>query len=94
MEETKAIRESVEAKFGDSPIDKNVIILYESDKTKGSAGTEPTTQNFANNLIVEFPKERPTFFSHNLLQKSTTGINRKQKDVTVTDPVPTVHKPE
>ncbi|ODM89846.1 39S ribosomal protein L32, mitochondrial [Orchesella cincta] len=91
MEETKLIRESMEAKFGHSPMDKDVIVLYESDKQSVPTDTTPSL-NASNKLIVELPKNRPTFFSPNLLQKSTAGANRKVKDVTATDPVPIVHK--
>jgi len=89
IEETKLIRESMEAKFGHSAIDKDVIVLYESDKRKDM---DESSLNASNKLIVEIPKERPTFFSPNLLQKSTFGVNRKVKDVTSTAPVPIVHK--
>ncbi|CAL8148369.1 unnamed protein product [Orchesella dallaii] len=89
MEETKLIRESMEAKFGHSAIDKDVIVLYKSDKGKD---VDISSLNAINKLIVEIPKERPTFFSPNLLQKSTVSVNRKVKDVIATDPVPIVHK--
>jgi len=93
VEESKAIRESVQAKFGDSPVDKDVVILYDSDKGKGY-DLESSHLKVNNKLIVEIPKDRPSFFSPNLLQRSTAGSNRKVKDVTTTNPVPIVHKTE
>jgi len=93
LEETKIIRESIEAKLGHSPIDKDVIVLYQSDKEKGM-DIDESTASLNNKLLVEIPKERPSFFSPNLLQKSTAGLNKKSKDVTTTVPELIVHKTE
>lgn len=93
LEETKVIRESIEAKLGHSPIDKDVIVLYQSDREKG-LDIDESTASLNNKLLVEIPKDRPSFFSPNLLQKSTAGLNKKSKDVTTTDPVLIVHKTE
>lgn len=96
MAETKVIRESIESQFGDLPIDKDVVVLYESDKEQQGegVGVDRSSLNVADRLLVEIPKERPAFFSPNLLQKSTIGLNRRAKDVTTTNPVPIVHKTE
>lgn len=55
---------------------------------------DESTASLNNKLLVEIPKDRPSFFSPNLLQKSTAGLNKKSKDVTTTDPVLIVHKTE
>jgi hypothetical protein len=46
------------------PKDKEVTLRYKSDKADDNVGT--------GRLIVEMEKERPSFFSHNLITKTRT----------------------
>jgi len=63
MEETKAIQEKMREAFGLGPKDKELKVAY--------AGEEDGDQFGKNVQVVRMEKERPTFFSKALLQKST-----------------------
>nr|NP_001298805.1 39S ribosomal protein L32, mitochondrial [Papilio xuthus]BAM18400.1 mitochondrial ribosomal protein L32 [Papilio xuthus] len=64
--ETKEIQAKIQEKLGNSPIEKDVIVLYEGENPPD------TPKEFWNGKrIVEMKKERPQWFSKNLLQKST-----------------------
>jgi len=63
MEETKAIQAKMREAFGLGPKDKEVAVAYadETDKFGNIDGVK----------VVEMEKERPSFFSKQLMQKST-----------------------
>ncbi|CAH0407433.1 unnamed protein product [Chilo suppressalis] len=63
--ETKLIKDKIVEKLGNSPIDKEVVILYENE------APEQKSEFWNGKRIVEMKKERPSWFSKNLLQKST-----------------------
>ena len=67
MEETKAIQDRMSAAFGFEPKDKEVIVLYDQEKDKFDVDGKK-------HKLVEMEKERPAFFSANLMQK----VNRKK----------------
>merc|ERR1712039_475874 len=71
MEETKAIQERMNETFGLGTLPKNkeVIVLYDGEKAED-------TFDASKNQIVEMPKERPAFFSKNLLQKVNPHARR------------------
>lgn len=55
------------------PVDKEVVVLYEDD---------PKDDNmFEGKRIVELPKERPRWFSKNLLVKDSQISRSKPKSV-------------
>ncbi|XP_014366787.2 39S ribosomal protein L32, mitochondrial [Papilio machaon] len=64
--ETKEIQAKIQEKLGNSPIEKDVIVLYEGENS-------PNMPNefWNGKRVVEMKKERPQWFSKNLLQKST-----------------------
>lgn len=67
MDETKAIQEKILDKLKLNPIEHDVVVLYEGEKEKKD-------EEFWNGRrIVELEKPRPSFFSKNLLQKTTQG---------------------
>ncbi|XP_023338684.1 39S ribosomal protein L32, mitochondrial [Eurytemora carolleeae] len=61
MEETKAIQKKMQETFGTgTPKDQDVVVLYKGEQTQ-----VPDKYR-----IVEMERERPSFFSSNLLQKT------------------------
>ncbi|XP_063218092.1 large ribosomal subunit protein bL32m [Bacillus rossius redtenbacheri] len=64
--ETEAMQTKIEAELGLSPVEQEVIVLYE-----GEAEAEPN-EFWKGKRIVEMDKPRPSWFSKNLLQKTTT----------------------
>lgn len=77
--ETKEIQGEILKKLGNGPIEQDVIVLYEGE-------TLPDQQKefWNGKRIVEMKKERPQWFSKNLLQKSTQQPS-KSTDVKPTD---------
>ncbi|NP_001091811.1 mitochondrial ribosomal protein L32 [Bombyx mori] len=77
--ETKEIQGEILKKLGSGPIEQDVIVLYEGE-------TLPDQQKefWKGKRIVEMKKERPQWFSKNLLQKSTQQPS-KSTDVKPTD---------
>ncbi|KAJ0178746.1 hypothetical protein K1T71_005521 [Dendrolimus kikuchii] len=66
-EETEAIQAKIQEKLGGGkPIEQDVIVLYEGENV-----TEKPKEFWKGKRIIEMKKERPQFFSKNLLQKST-----------------------
>ncbi|XP_073971650.1 mitochondrial ribosomal protein L32 [Rhodnius prolixus] len=64
-EETEAMQKAIEAELKLEPIDKEVVVLYDNEiQEKGS-------EFWQGKRIVEMKKERPSWFSENLLQKTT-----------------------
>uniref|UniRef100_A0A1B6CMP4 Large ribosomal subunit protein bL32m n=1 Tax=Clastoptera arizonana TaxID=38151 RepID=A0A1B6CMP4_9HEMI len=64
--ETKEIQEVIQAQLGYEPVEKEVVVLYKGEK-EGFLN-----ETWEGKRIIEMPKERPNWFSQNLLQKSTT----------------------
>ncbi|XP_028179442.1 large ribosomal subunit protein bL32m [Ostrinia nubilalis] len=77
--ETKEIQEKIVEKLSNSPIDKEVIVLYEGENVP-----DQPKEFWKGKRIIEMKKERPHWFSKNLLQKSTQEPS-DSKDVKPTD---------
>jgi len=75
--ESELIREAIETKLGPTPEDKSVVVLYAQEKEKIDANAT------LNKLVVEVEKPRPTWFSSNLLQKTTAKPDPETTTVTV-----------
>ena len=61
MDETKIIQKRMSETFGvGAPVDKDVLVLYKGEEDRGVDKLR----------VVEMEKERPSFFSQNLLQKN------------------------
>ncbi|XP_071453228.1 large ribosomal subunit protein bL32m [Hetaerina americana] len=63
-QETEAIQEAIQNRLGLSPIEKDVVVLYEGEKE------QYPSDYWKGKRIVELKKPRPSWFSQNLLQKS------------------------
>jgi large subunit ribosomal protein L32 len=84
--ETQLIRQTIEAKVGHSAEDKGVVIMYDTEQGLDSSYAD----KLRNSMIIEIPKSRPAWFSSNLLQRSTAGVNTEAKAVTKTPPKPVI----
>ncbi|KAK2588643.1 hypothetical protein KPH14_006409 [Odynerus spinipes] len=63
--ETKEMQDAIQAKLGLSPVEEDVIVIYEGEK-------EGKTDDFwKKQRVVEMPKKRPEWFNQNLLEPST-----------------------
>nr|ABB43015.1 mitochondrial ribosomal protein L32-like protein [Choristoneura fumiferana] len=78
-EETKLIQTRIKHKLGSGPIQDDVIVLY-----KGENLPEKAQEFWKGKRVIEMKKERPQWFSKNLLQKSTQQPS-KATDVKPTD---------
>lgn len=65
IDETKLMQEAIQEKLGLEPIEKEVVVLYSGEKD------DKPKEFFESKRIVEIPKERPSWFSKNLLQETT-----------------------
>lgn len=74
--ETNEIKEKIMKKIGLSPDDKQVVVLYD-----GESGESQPDEFWNGKRIVEMEKPRPTWFSKNLLQKSTKEVDTNTKTV-------------
>ncbi|CAH0725192.1 unnamed protein product, partial [Brenthis ino] len=78
--ETKEIQEKIKEKLGNNkPIENDVIVLYNGEELP-----EETKEFWQGKRIIEMKKDRPQWFSKNLLQKSTQQPS-ESKDVKPTD---------
>ncbi|XP_061377675.1 large ribosomal subunit protein bL32m isoform X2 [Danaus plexippus] len=78
--ETKEIQEKIQEKLGtNKPIENDVIVLYDGDQLP-----EKPQEFWQGKRVIEMKKERPKWFSKNLLQK-TTQAPSESKDVKPTD---------
>lgn len=59
------MQDAIQEKLGLEPVEKEVVVLYSGEKD------EQPKEFFENKRIVELPKERPSWFSKNLLQETT-----------------------
>ncbi|KAF4522186.1 hypothetical protein B566_EDAN007334 [Ephemera danica] len=80
-EETKAAQDAVQEKLGLSAVDKEVVLLYDG---------EQASPEQANRRVVEVKRPRPSWFSRNLLQRST---DTPSPTAVSADPQPTPVKP-
>ncbi|KAL0104801.1 hypothetical protein PUN28_016442 [Cardiocondyla obscurior] len=72
--ETKEMQDAIQKELGLSPVEENVIVLYDGEK-------DSKTDNFwKKQRIVELPKKRPSWFHQNLLQPTSQEPSDK-KDV-------------
>ena len=76
MEETKLIQEKMKDLFGFEPKDKEVAVAYK-DEAKDKFDQKKVK-------VVEMEKERPAFFSANLMQKAKA--NSKDESSTTVRP--------
>merc|ERR1712038_514881 len=67
MEETREIQQRTKEAFGIQPKNKEVIVLYDGEEDSFDSSKK---------LALEMPKERPAFFSKNLLQKTNPQAGR------------------
>ncbi|GFU60573.1 39S ribosomal protein L32, mitochondrial [Nephila pilipes] len=74
--ETKFMQDAVMKELKLDPIDKEVVILYENDSKE--------REIFGGKRIIEIPKERPSWFSKNLLSKDSELPRRKNESVSET----------
>lgn len=63
--ETELIKEQIQEKLKLDPVENDVVVLYDGEKG------EHASEFWEGKRIVEMKKPRPTWFSKNLLQKST-----------------------
>lgn len=63
--ETKEMQEAIQNHLGLSPVEQDVVVIYEGEK-------EGKTDDFwKKQRVVEMPKKRPDWFHQNLLEPST-----------------------
>ncbi|CAF4767322.1 unnamed protein product [Pieris macdunnoughi] len=77
--ETKEIQEKIVEKLANKPIENDVIVLYDGENLP-----DQPKEFWQGKRIIEMKKERPQFFSKNLLQK-TTQQPSESTDVKPTD---------
>ncbi|XP_046398190.1 39S ribosomal protein L32, mitochondrial [Ischnura elegans] len=63
-QETEAIQSSIQNSLGLSPVEKDVVVLYEGERE------QHPSDYWKGKRIVEMNRPRPAWFSRNLLQKS------------------------
>lgn len=78
IEETKAIQEKIQAELGLSPVEQDVVVLYDNERSK-----QPE-EFWQGKRIVEMKKDRPQWFSKNLMERSTQQ-GSESNDVKPTD---------
>lgn len=59
------MQDAIQNELGLQPVEKEVVVLYDGEK-----GAEPN-EFYEGKRIVEMKKERPAWFSKNLLQETT-----------------------
>lgn len=70
------MQDAIQEKLQLNPVDKEVVVLYDGEKD------EKLDEFYEGKRIVEMKKERPAWFSRNLLQQTT------QKPATTADVKP------
>lgn len=81
-QETDLMQEAIAKELKLDPIDKEVVVVYEDDPKDGKL--------FESKRIVEMQKERPQWFSKNLLVKDSELRRKKPKTIGVAQLQPTV----
>lgn len=61
------MQDAIQNELGLSPVEKEVIVLYDGEKQ------QHPEEYWEGKRIVEIKKERPSWFSKNLLQRTTQG---------------------
>ena len=79
MAETRIIQERMRETFGDSPKDKEVVLVYEPEEGK-EGEQEQMTFGDPNRKIVEMKKPRPAFFAENLMERSNRANIKKLEE--------------
>lgn len=72
--ETKEMQDAIQKELKLSPVEENVIVLYDGEKDA------QTDKFWKNQRVVEMPKKRPAWFHNNLLEPTTQEPSDK-KDV-------------
>ncbi|KAL2735371.1 hypothetical protein V1478_003011 [Vespula squamosa] len=62
--ETQEMQDAIQEKLGLSPVEEDVIVIYEGENDK-------TEEFWKNQKVIEMPKKRPEWFHKNLLEPST-----------------------
>lgn len=65
IDETKLMQDKIQEELKLSPVEKEVVVLYDGEKD------EKPAEFWEGKRIVEMQKERPSWFSKNLLQQTT-----------------------
>lgn len=78
IDETKAMQDQIQNELKLEPVEKEVVVLYQGEKVG------KPEEFFKGKRIVEMQKERPAWFSKNLLQE-TTQKNATTKEVKPSD---------
>lgn len=76
------MKEVIDKELKLDPIDREMVILYEND--------EKEEKMFKGKRIIEIPKERPQWFSKNLLVKDSEFRREKTKSVGKAQIPPTI----
>ncbi|CAH0553205.1 unnamed protein product [Brassicogethes aeneus] len=76
IDETKEMQDAIQTELKLDPVEKEVVVLYDGEK-----GEKPE-EFWEGKRVVELKRERPAWFSKNLLQQST------QKQTTTKDVKP------
>ncbi|XP_032666761.1 39S ribosomal protein L32, mitochondrial [Odontomachus brunneus] len=69
--ETKEMQDAIQKELKLSPVEENVIVLYDGEKD------QKTDEFWKNQRIVEMPKKRPSWFHQNLLEPTTQESSDK-----------------
>ncbi|XP_020279669.1 39S ribosomal protein L32, mitochondrial [Pseudomyrmex gracilis] len=73
--ETKEMQEAIQKELDLSPVEKDVIVLYDGER-------DAKTEKFwKNQRIVELPKKRPSWFHRSLLEPTTEESTSDKKDI-------------
>ncbi|XP_050540132.1 39S ribosomal protein L32, mitochondrial [Daktulosphaira vitifoliae] len=72
--ETSEMQEAIEKELGLEPIEQEVVVLYKGERAK-----QPE-EFWQGKRIIELKREKPSWFSKNLLQRTTIS-NTDSKDV-------------
>lgn len=78
LDETKDMQQKINAELGLNPIEQDVIVLYDGEKN------EQPAEFWKGKRIVEMKKQRPMWFSKNLIQRTTQPL-ATTKEVKPTD---------
>ncbi|XP_026482066.1 39S ribosomal protein L32, mitochondrial-like [Ctenocephalides felis] len=73
--ETQEMQDKIVNDLGLNPDDKEVVVLYDGEKV------DKPDEVWQGKRIVEMKKQRPSWFSKNLLQKSTQEANTTVTDI-------------
>ncbi|XP_019865689.1 39S ribosomal protein L32, mitochondrial [Aethina tumida] len=65
IDETREMQDAIQNELKLEPVEKEVVVLYSGEKE------EKPDEFWEGKRIVEIPKERPSWFSKNLLQQTT-----------------------